>query len=172
MLGSDHRRPTGISWRCSPIRFFRHPSAANADLVQAEPAQPLGPAHSPRADPVTGSHAAVSLRNLQPDGACDASRWDGGALTAASLLGRHRLDDQICAVRGIHRRCGKSERNLDQSADVSIRAPTLDLSRSSGESGLVPLLANSTGSRRCGPASSGAAMRPAAVWRLTVAPLD
>jgi hypothetical protein len=51
VLGSDHRRPTGISRRCSPIRFFRHPSAANADLVQAEPAQPLGRARSPRADP-------------------------------------------------------------------------------------------------------------------------
>ena len=72
----------------------------------------------PKADPVRGSHAAVSLRNLQPDGACDASGTDGGALAAATLLGRHRLDDQICAVRGIHRRCGKSERNLHQSADV------------------------------------------------------
>jgi hypothetical protein len=40
-----------------------------------------------------------------------------GASAAGTLLGRHRLDDQISVVRDIHRRCGKSERNLDQSAD-------------------------------------------------------
>jgi hypothetical protein len=56
--------------------------------------------------------------NLQWDGACDASRTDGGASAAGTLLGRHRLDDQISVVGGIHRHCGKSERSLDQSADV------------------------------------------------------
>ena len=60
----------------------------------------------------------VRKMNLQRDGACDASRTDGGASAAGTLLGRHRLDDQISVVRGIHRRCGKSERNVDQSADV------------------------------------------------------
>jgi hypothetical protein len=40
------------------------------------------------------------------------------ASAAGTLLGRHRLDDHISVVRGTHRRCGKSERNLDQSANV------------------------------------------------------
>ena len=88
----------------------------------SEPHRPLTPssaamrAHHP--SHLVGGTPYDPINNLQRDRACDASRTDRGASAARTLLARHRLDDQISVVGGIHRRCGKSKRNLDQSADV------------------------------------------------------
>jgi hypothetical protein len=101
-------RPTRFGWIRDPER------QPDALLVEEPPA--VNPADARRHEGVTPPNRVP--RRTFSGTARAMPRTDGGASAAGTLLGRHRLDDQISVVGGIHWRCGKSELNLDQSADV------------------------------------------------------
>jgi SAM-dependent methyltransferase len=103
-------------------------SALTTAQLERKPPQQSGPRSSTACWRASGasqsgwiaeSNATTAAGSVGcPAAQLEGRRRGGGASATGTLLGRHRLDDQISVVRGIHRRCGKSERSFDQSADV------------------------------------------------------